>query len=122
MLWELALKGVGYKTHICISLPDAWFDGCGCGVICHFGIFIPRMADNNNNTNCKLLFVSNFIVLDYLHEGCAVCDKHRFCDLQSPCKNGLYRCLIYVEIVSKVLNRETVTPNVILCLSTVTPW
>ena len=45
---------------------------------------IPKMADNNNTTKSKLLFMLIFIVLDNFHERIVVCDKHRdFYNLQS---------------------------------------
>ena len=45
---------------------------------------IPKMADNNNTTKSKLLFMLISIVLDDSHEQIVVCDKHRdFSNLQS---------------------------------------
>ena len=79
------------------------------------------MADINNTTKSKILFMSNSIVLDYFQDWIIVCDKHRgFYNLHSP-------RLVYIDVSFifkwwlKVSNQETVTPHVILCLSTVTP-
>ena len=35
------------------------------------------MADNNNTTKSKLLFMLSPVVLDYFHERIVACDKHR---------------------------------------------
>ena len=56
-------------------------------------------------TNIRhILFILNVIGLDHFQKGSVIYNKHRgFCDRQYI--TSLYGCLIYIEIVSKVLNR-----------------
>ena len=71
-------------------------------------------------TNIRhILFILNVIGLDHFQKGSVIYNKHRgFCDRQYI--TGLYGCLIYIEIVAKVLNRESITTNVISCQNAVT--